>query len=40
VTRCSFDFKDDVREIDINPLVVFEEDKGAKALDCLIVPNS
>ncbi len=32
------DLKDDVREIDINPLVVFEQGKGAKALDCLIVP--
>jgi acetyltransferase len=33
------ELKDDVREIDINPFVVFEEGKGAKALDCLIVPN-
>jgi acyl-CoA synthetase (NDP forming) len=32
------DLKDDVKEIDINPLVVFEDGKGAKALDCLIVP--
>jgi acetyltransferase len=32
------ELKDDVREIDINPFVVFEQGKGAKALDCLIVP--
>jgi len=32
------DLRDDVKEIDINPLMVFAEGKGAKALDCLIVP--
>ena len=32
------ELQDDVREIDINPFVVFEDGKGAKALDCLIVP--
>ncbi|MBI5880186.1 MAG: acetate--CoA ligase family protein [Chloroflexi bacterium] len=32
------ELKDDVKEIDINPFVVFENGKGAKALDCLIVP--
>jgi acetyltransferase len=34
------DLKDDIKGIDINPLVVFEEGMGAKALDCLIVPAS
>jgi acyl-CoA synthetase (NDP forming) len=33
------ELKDDVREIDINPFVVFERGQGAKALDCLIVPG-
>ena len=37
-SRLCVDLKDEVREIDINPLVVFEAGKGAKALDCLIVP--
>lgn len=32
------ELQDDVREIDINPFVVFGDGKGAKALDCLIVP--
>ena len=27
-----------VREIDVNPLVVFEAGRGACAVDCLIVP--
>ena len=31
------DLKDLVGELDINPLVVFEEGKGAKALDALVV---
>jgi acetyltransferase len=38
-SRLCVDLKDEVREIDINPLVVFEAGKGAKALDCLIVPT-
>ena len=37
-SRLCLDLKDDVREIDINPLVLFEQGQGAKALDCLIVP--
>ena len=32
------DLQDQLGEIDINPLVVFESGKGAKALDCLVVP--
>jgi acetate---CoA ligase (ADP-forming) len=28
----------DVKEIDINPLLLLDEGKGAKAVDCLIVP--
>ena len=37
-SQLCLDLKDDVREIDINPLVLFEQGQGAKALDCLIVP--
>ena len=33
------DLRDDVAEIDINPLVVFEHGTGAKVVDCLIVPT-
>jgi acetyltransferase len=33
------DLMDHVREIDINPLVVFENGRGAKALDCLVIPG-
>ena len=32
------DLRDDVREIDINPLIVAEAGGGACAVDCLIVP--
>lgn len=39
-SQLCLDLKDDVSEIDINPLVVCEEGKGAKALDCLIVPGT
>jgi acetyltransferase len=38
-SQLCLDLKDDVKEIDINPLMVFAEGKGAKALDCLIVPT-
>lgn len=31
------DLKDDVAEIDINPLMVFEKGKGVKALDALVI---
>ena len=37
-SQLCLDLKDEVREIDINPLVVFEQGKGVKALDCLVVP--
>nr|MBA2454756.1 acetate--CoA ligase family protein [Chloroflexia bacterium] len=33
------DLKDDVAEIDINPLLVFDKGLGARVVDCLIVPN-
>ncbi|HUG16722.1 MAG TPA: acetate--CoA ligase family protein [Thermomicrobiales bacterium] len=33
------DVQDDVSEIDINPLLVFERGKGARVVDCLIVPK-
>jgi hypothetical protein len=32
------DLRDEVSEIDINPLLVFELGNGAKVVDCLIVP--
>jgi acetyltransferase len=37
-SRLCFDVEDLVQEIDVNPLVVFEQ--GAKAVDCLIVPRT
>ncbi len=37
-SQLCLDLRDDLAEIDINPLVVFERGKGAKALDCLMVP--
>jgi acyl-CoA synthetase (NDP forming) len=37
LSRLSEDFKEDIAEIDINPLLVFEEGQGAKALDALVV---
>lgn len=33
------DLRADIAEIDINPLVVFAQGKGAKVVDCLIVPR-
>ena len=33
------DLRDDVAEIDINPLVAFGPGKGARVVDCLIVPR-
>jgi succinyl-CoA synthetase beta subunit len=31
------DFRDDVTEVEVNPLAVLEDGQGARALDCLIV---
>lgn len=38
-SRLCHDLRDVVAEIDINPLVVFEVGKGARVVDCLIVPD-
>ncbi len=38
-SQLCIDLKDDVSEIDINPLVVFERGRGARVVDCLIVPT-
>ena len=35
-SRLSMDFVDEIAEIEINPLIVFEKGKGAVAVDCLI----
>jgi hypothetical protein len=37
MSRLSIDLKDTLSEIDINPLVVFKEGAGAKAVDALVV---
>jgi acyl-CoA synthetase (NDP forming) len=37
LSRLSIELEGVIKEIDINPLVVFEEGKGAKAVDALIV---
>ncbi|MBI1801891.1 MAG: acetate--CoA ligase family protein [Chloroflexi bacterium] len=37
-SQLCMDLQDDVREIDVNPLIVFENGKGVKAVDCLMVP--
>jgi hypothetical protein len=34
------DFRDDVRELDVNPLVVFEDGAGARTVDALIVRSA
>jgi acetyltransferase len=34
------DLRDAVAEIDINPLLVFEQGQGARVVDCLIVPSA
>lgn len=39
-SRLCLDLKDVVAEIDINPLLVFEQGKGACVVDCLIVPKA
>ncbi len=38
-SRLCLDLRDEVAEIDINPLLVFEQGHGAKVVDCLIVPT-
>jgi acetyltransferase len=37
VSRLSMELGDVISEIDINPLVVFDEGKGVKAIDALVV---
>ncbi len=37
LSRLSIELEGVIKEVDINPLVVFEEGKGAKAVDALIV---
>jgi acyl-CoA synthetase (NDP forming) len=39
LSRFIADFGDDVSEVEINPLGVFEEGRGVSALDCVIVPR-
>ncbi len=39
-SRLCLDLKDVVREIDINPLLVFDRGSGARVVDCLIVPTT
>ncbi|HEX3721726.1 MAG TPA: acetate--CoA ligase family protein, partial [Nitrolancea sp.] len=38
-SQLCIDLRDDVSEIDINPLLVFERGQGARVVDCLIVPS-
>lgn len=40
LSRFIADFADRVKEVEINPLAVFENGKGCAALDCVIVPNT
>ena len=39
-SQLSIDLADEISEIDINPLIVFEKGKGAVALDCLMTKAS
>lgn len=39
-SQLCIDLRNDVDEIDINPLLVFDEGQGAKVVDCLIVPSA
>ena len=34
------DLRDEVAEIDINPLLVFDEGRGALVVDALVVPTT
>lgn len=38
-SRLCLDLRHEVAEIDINPLLVFDEGQGACVVDCLIVPS-
>jgi hypothetical protein len=38
-SRVCLDLRDVVDEIDVNPLLVFDRGKGARVVDCLIVPS-
>jgi acyl-CoA synthetase (NDP forming) len=37
ISRLAQDWKDTISEIDINPLIVFDEGNGVKAVDALVV---
>jgi acetyltransferase len=37
ISRLAQDWKDTISEIDINPLIVFDEGHGVKAADALVV---
>ncbi len=39
-SQLCLDLRDVVSEIDINPLLVFDRGKGARVVDCLIVPGT
>ncbi|MSP39547.1 MAG: acetyl-CoA synthetase [Deltaproteobacteria bacterium] len=39
-SRLAIDLADEIAEVDINPLMVFEKGKGAVALDCLMTKVS
>ncbi len=39
-SQLCLDLREDVSEIDINPLLVFDEGHGARVVDCLIVPDA
>lgn len=39
VSQLAMDLEDSISELDINPLIIFEEGKGAKAVDALVIPR-
>ena len=39
-SQLCLDLRDEVAEIDINPLLVFDRGEGARVVDCLIVPRT